>query len=293
MLEYNNLLQCDCCELVLKLSNLKLTKFCKHIPKGLWRVHSFGLCYCIMYGTLRKKTLIMFSKLLKMGAFASLVLSCAVSNAETIEENLYLEGDLTVKGNSNHIYNGLTVMTGQTADGRIVFSGNSSSGKISSEFYHNWTGLTFEALRYNFTKGNVGIGIEDPQAKLHVDGGIICTGSLDVADVNTNSINSSSIQASQIKANDIRMDMNNVADYVFAKDYNLKSLSEVENYVNEHKHLPGVPSAAEMEAEGISVSKMSNILLEKVEELTLHMIQLQKENAQLKQEMENMKNNLK
>ena len=87
--------------------------------------------------------------------------------------------------------------------------------------------------------------------------------------------------------------MNNVADYVFAEDYNLKSLSEVENYVNEHKHLPGVPSAAEMEAEGISVSQMSNILLEKVEELTLHMIQLQKENAALKQEMENMKNNLK
>jgi hypothetical protein len=54
-----------------------------------------------------------------------------------------------------------------------------------------------------------------------------------------------------------------------------------------------VPSAAEMEAEGISVSQMSNILLEKVEELTLHMIQLQKENAQLKQEMENMKNNVK
>lgn len=235
----------------------------------------------------------MFSKLLKMGAFASLVLSCAVSNAETIEENLYLEGDLIVKGKFNHIYNGLTVMTGQTSDGRIVFSGTSSSGKISSEFYHNWTGLTFEALRYNFTKGNVGIGIEDPQAKLHVDGAIICTGSLDVADVNTDKINSSTIQATQIKANDIRMDMNNVADYVFAEDYNLKSLSEVENYVNEHKHLPGVPSAAEMEAEGISVSKMSNILLEKVEELTLHMILLQKENAQLKQEMENMKNNLK
>lgn len=235
----------------------------------------------------------MFSKLAKMGACASLVFLCVVSNAETIEDNLYLEGDLVAKGKTNHIYNGLTVLTGQTTDGRLVFSGTSSSGKISSEFYHNWTGLTFEALRYNFTKGNVGIGIEDPQAKLHVDGGIICTGSLDVADVNTNSINSSSIQASQIKANDIRMDMSNVADYVFDEDYKLKSLSEVESYVNEHKHLPGVPSAAEMEADGISVSKMSNLLLEKVEELTLHMIQLQKENAALKQEMENMKNNLK
>ena len=223
-----------------------------------------------------------------MGACASLVLSCAVSNAETIEDNLYLDGNLVVKGTSNHIYNGLTVLTGQTTDGRIVFSGNSSSGKISSEFYHNWTGLTFEALRYNFTKGNVGIGIEDPQAKLHVDGAIICTGSLDVADVNTNSINSSSIQASQIKANDIRMDMSNVADYVFAEDYNLKSLSEVENYVNEHKHLPGMPSAAEMDANGVSVSKMSNLLLEKVEELTLHMIKLEKENAALKAKVESL-----
>ena len=64
-----------------------------------------------MYGTLRKKTLIMFSKLLKMGAFASLVLSCAVSNAETIEETLYLEGDLVAKGKSNSIYNGLIVNT--------------------------------------------------------------------------------------------------------------------------------------------------------------------------------------
>ena len=54
------------------------------------------------------------------------------------------------------------------------------------------------------------------------------------------------------------------------------------SYVNEHKHLPGMPSAAEMDANGVSVSKMSNLLLEKVEELTLHMIKLEKENAALK-----------
>ncbi len=226
----------------------------------------------------------MFSNLTKVGALASLVLSCVVVNAETIDETLYLNGSLVAKGESNGIYNGLTVYTGKTIDGRIVFSGNTTTGnKISSEFYHSWTPLTLQAKSYNFTEGKVGIGVESPKAELDVNGSIICTGSLDVVDLN----------ASQIKANDIRMDMSNVADYVFAEDYNLKSLSEVENYVNEHKHLPGVPSAAEMEAEGISVSKMSNLLLEKVEELTLHMIQLEKENAALKLEMENMKNNLK
>jgi hypothetical protein len=235
----------------------------------------------------------MFSKLLKMGACASLVLLCAVSNAETIEGDLNLEGSLVVKGKSNSIYNGLVVNTGNLIYNSIRLTADDGWAMISAYGYNNYDPMGFQANKYNFKTGNVGIGIEDPKAKLHVNGAIICTGSLDVADVNTNSINSSSIQASQIKANDIRMDMNNVADYVFAEDYNLKSLSEVENYVNEHKHLPGVPSAAEMEAEGISVSQMSNILLEKVEELTLHMIQLQKENAALKQEMENMKNNLK
>jgi len=83
--------------------------------------------------------------------------------------------------------------------------------------------------------------------------------------------------------------MNNAADYVFDENYNLRSLSDVESYVKENKHLPGVPSAAEMAEKGMSVSQMSNLLLEKVEELTLHMIELQKENKALKAEVESLK----
>ncbi|MEE1063543.1 MAG: hypothetical protein UH071_07740, partial [Paludibacteraceae bacterium] len=97
------------------------------------------------------------------------------------------------------------------------------------------------------------------------------------------------LTASTIKADDINVNMNNAADYVFDENYNLKSLSEVESYVNEHKHLPGIPSAAEMEQNGVSVSAMSNMLLEKVEELTLHMIRLEKENAALKAEVKSLK----
>ncbi|MEE1175547.1 MAG: hypothetical protein U0K71_00905, partial [Paludibacteraceae bacterium] len=137
--------------------------------------------------------------------------------------------------------------------------------------------LYFDAKNYIFLNGNVGIGVEDPQAKLHVDGKILCSGEIEVADLNSNSINVNSLNAK-----DIQMDMHGAADYVFDENYNLKSLSEVESYVNEHKHLPGMPSAAEMDANGVSVSKMSNLLLEKVEELTLHMIKLEKENAALK-----------
>ncbi len=97
------------------------------------------------------------------------------------------------------------------------------------------------------------------------------------------------VTASTIKADDINVNMNNAADYVFDENYNLKSLSEVESYVNEHKHLPGIPSAADMAENGVSVSAMSNMLLEKVEELTLHMIRLEKENAALKAEVKSLK----
>jgi hypothetical protein len=68
----------------------------------------------------------------------------------------------------------------------------------------------------------------------------------------------------------------------------MKSLSEIEAFVKENKHLPGIPSAAEMSENGVSVSTMSNILLEKIEELTLHLIRLEKENAELKAEFESL-----
>ncbi|MES2559880.1 MAG: hypothetical protein V4590_09085 [Bacteroidota bacterium] len=72
-------------------------------------------------------------------------------------------------------------------------------------------------------------------------------------------------------------------DYVFEKSYNLLSIKEVELYIAKNKHLPNVKSATEMQNEGtIDVSAMQFKLLEKVEELTLYMIQLKNENDELK-----------
>lgn len=72
------------------------------------------------------------------------------------------------------------------------------------------------------------------------------------------------------------------ADYVFADQYKLQSLEEVEKFVKANKHLPGVPSAEEVSQNGIDVAKMDAKLLEKIEELTLHMIALKKELHALK-----------
>lgn len=74
------------------------------------------------------------------------------------------------------------------------------------------------------------------------------------------------------------------ADYVFESNYDLKPLSEVESYIKENKHLPNVPSAKEFEENGMDVVKMNFKLLEKIEELTLHMIDMEKEVIKLEKE---------
>jgi hypothetical protein len=110
--------------------------------------------------------------------------------------------------------------------------------------------ITFMAWKAN---GNVGIGTQSPDAKLAVKG--------------------------DIHTQEVKVDLlGSVApDYVFAPDYNLLPLSEVESYIKANKHLPEVPSAKQMEDEGLNLKEMNLLLLKKVEELTLHLIDLEKE----------------
>ncbi|MDY0237070.1 MAG: hypothetical protein RBR71_13675 [Gudongella sp.] len=74
----------------------------------------------------------------------------------------------------------------------------------------------------------------------------------------------------------------NWPDYVFSPNYTLRPLSEVEEHISNHGHLPEVPSAQQVHEDGISVGEMNAILLRKVEELTLYVIELKKEVEELK-----------
>ncbi|WP_298737880.1 hypothetical protein [uncultured Chitinophaga sp.] len=78
-------------------------------------------------------------------------------------------------------------------------------------------------------------------------------------------------------------------DYVFSKDYKLLPLQEVEKYVKDNNHLPDVPSAAEVEKEGLDLGEMNKRLLQKVEELTLYIIEQQKSILSLHQEVKALK----
>lgn len=81
----------------------------------------------------------------------------------------------------------------------------------------------------------------------------------------------------------------NWPDYVFAEDYNLTPLAELETEIEKLGHLPGVPSAEEVSENGQKVGKMNVILLEKVEELTLHLIDMDKAIKALQKENETLK----
>jgi hypothetical protein len=77
------------------------------------------------------------------------------------------------------------------------------------------------------------------------------------------------------------------ADFVFANDYKLPSLHDVETYYKENKHLPEIPSAKEVEANGYSVGEMNKLLLQKIEELTIYLVDQQKEIEVLKKKINN------
>jgi hypothetical protein len=101
---------------------------------------------------------------------------------------------------------------------------------------------------------------------------------IDGADTYKLSVNGA-VRATKVKV------YNTWADYVFNKEYNLHSLNELEKYIKENGHLPNVPSAKEIEQKGIDLGDMSRIQQEKIEELTLYLIQQNKEIQELKAQM--------
>lgn len=80
-----------------------------------------------------------------------------------------------------------------------------------------------------------------------------------------------------IVAKRVLVQINSWSDDVFAENYNLTPLSEVEEFIKENKHLPEIPSEETVCTEGVSLGDMNNLLLRKIEELTLHLIAQQKQ----------------
>jgi len=110
--------------------------------------------------------------------------------------------------------------------------------------------------------GNIGIGTVAPTEKLAVNGKILAK---------------------------VRVQPGSWPDDVFEKDYQLLSLLAIEKYIEKEKHLPEIPSAKEVAQNGIAIGEMNKLLLKKIEELTLLMIQLKKENDLQKEDISKLK----
>jgi hypothetical protein len=111
----------------------------------------------------------------------------------------------------------------------------------------------------------------------------------------TNHLNTKILQLETdglLRAREVKVDLEAWPDYVFTKNYRLLSLPEVEIFINQNGHLPNVPSAKTIETEGLSLGEANKILMEKVEEMTLYMIEIQKQMEAMKAELQliNQKN---
>ncbi len=97
----------------------------------------------------------------------------------------------------------------------------------------------------------------------------------------------------KVWSREVHVTQKDIPDYVFKDDYDLMPLSEIEEYVTEHKHLPNIPSEKEILRDGLNLGDQQMLHLEKIEELTLHLIAMNKRLEKLEKENEELKNELK
>lgn len=150
--------------------------------------------------------------------------------------------------------------------GYSSYNGLSDTKTVGSVQLAGYYGLLMKTSQATFAmcqNGNIGIGTTNPKAKLHVDGNILAT--------------------------EIKVQSTGGADFVFEDDYQLKDLSEVEQFIATNKHLPDIPSAKQMEENGVSLAEMNKLLLQKVEELMLYTIEQEKKLMNKNKELEELK----
>lgn len=164
----------------------------------------------------------------------------------------------------------------------LVSTGNDINVKIKMHLMHTGTITAFQngisiiypttvvnsvtrSYKY-FNDSKIGIGTSSPEYRLDIVG--------------------------TLRAHEILVNTQKTADFVFEPDYDLQNLDVVKDYVKKNKHLPGIQSAKEMEKDGINVGQFQIDLLQKIEELTLHLIEKNEEIKALHSEVKDLKSDV-
>jgi len=199
-------------------------------------------------------------------------------------------GNLKIQGfNSSYILNGNLGIGTANPNSRLEIMGSSQLGyeigtlklksSTSNQFMYFGYDDQFSAGYIQSVKpgtdqqniliapvgGNVGIGTKFPTSKLTVAG--------------------------NINSREVKVTVDAGADFVFENNYNLPSLDDVDKYIKENKHLPEIASADEMKKDGINLSEMNIKLLQKIEEMTLYMIEQNKKITDLENRLKKVENN--
>jgi len=145
--------------------------------------------------------------------------------------------------------------SGSDATGKMIIGTRRSFNKLGTgnQWYYG-NDLVIDGA------GNIGIGTLTPREALSVNG--------------------------NIRSKQVKVETANWPDYVFKKDYQLPSLTDVKTYIDENQHLPDMPSEAEVAKDGLNLGEMNKLLVKKVEELTLYLIEKDKETRALQESKE-------
>lgn len=183
-------------------------------------------------------------------------LGLSIGNCTSTGTSSIAIGDFTANSGTN------SITIGKGVNGSNLLS-NSTNNSLIIGFNSNIPTLFVSPANGVNTIGKVGIGTTSPVYLLDVAG---------------------TIRACRLIAEAVSW-----CDYVFADNYKPMSLAQLENHIKAHKHLPYIPAEKEVAENGVDIVEMQKGLLKTLEEYTLHLIEMKKENEQLKQELQEMK----
>ena len=188
----------------------------------------------------------------------------------------------TLTANSATITSTLTVDEVNAQSATLSGALTAQSATLSGELTAQSATLTGALIAQNTTVGNLQINADASQNKALV----INYNNQEVFSVQSNG----TLRTKELLTEKVEVKANAWADHVFSTNYNLRPLSDLEQYIKQNYRLPEIPSAQEVEENGIDLGDMQSKLLLKIEELTLYILQQEKKMADLQNQINELKN---
>lgn len=202
-----------------------------------------------------------------------------------------------------HLYGG--------SDSKVFIVSDDDTNKTALYVYKKGFPLGYGIIDYIFTNGSSNVAQEvkaltvandlSPSAwkevftvwgdgTTYIDGQVVISDGLNGFKRQQNHLDARLFVNGTIVAKEMYITIDNWSDFVFDNNYKLPNLLELEEAIQREGHLPGIPSAQEVAEKGVNIAEMQAKLLQKIEELTLYLIELKKENENLKEKIKILEN---